>query len=72
VTISVQPLITRIMIDSAEDEAWAQRTYHWTLNNSSRYMDRVNRMLQAAGSREEALQTLGRMKDLLSRGKFPL
>ena len=61
-----------IDIDAAENGVWAQRTYHWTLNNSSRYMDAVNRMLQGAGSKGEALQILREMKDLLSLGKFPL
>ena len=61
-----------IDIDAAENGAWVQRTYHWTLNNSSRYMDAVNRRLQGAGSKGEALQILREMKDLLSQGKFPL
>ncbi len=61
-----------IDVDAAENGVWINRTFHWTLNNSSRYMETVTEMLRPAGSREEALQILAKMKDLLSRGKFPL
>jgi A nuclease family of the HNH/ENDO VII superfamily with conserved AHH len=60
-----------IDIDAAENGAWVNRTFHWTLSNSTRYMDTVTRRLEKAGSREEALQVLGRIRDQLSRGKFP-
>gem|GEM_PF-629526 len=61
-----------IKIDAVENGVWLYRPYHWTLNNSKRYFDAINRMLQGQTDKEKILRILGEIKDLLSTGGFPL
>jgi hypothetical protein len=60
-----------IEINSAENGVWLHRPYHQTLGNSYRYIDRVNRMLKKANTKQEAFKILGQMKHMLSINKFP-
>jgi hypothetical protein len=58
--------------DSAVNGVWLRSDYLWTLNNSKRYFDTINHALRRANSREDALQILKQLKNLLSMERFPL
>jgi hypothetical protein len=61
-----------IEIDSIANGMWLERTYHWRLSNSGRYMDTVTKMLEKASSKPEAEKILRDIGHLLSTRKFPL
>jgi hypothetical protein len=59
-----------INVDSLANGVWLHKEFHYTLNNSKKYMEAVNRALEKAGSKEEALQILGKLKGKLLKGKY--
>lgn len=61
-----------IDIDSIENGMWLERSYHQTLANNYKYLDKVKDMLMATDSKSEALEALARIRDLLATRTFPL
>jgi hypothetical protein len=60
-----------IPIDAIENGMWLERTFHRSLSNNYKYMERVTRMLEQAKSKPQVLEVLKRIKESLSRKRIP-